>query len=179
MPDLRQLRTFIAVAEELNFTRAARRLYLAQQAVSKTVHQLESELGVALLERTTHDVQLTPAGAVLLDDGRRALRAVDASFHHARAIGQGLAGTVTVGVTPAIAPTERDQIVRVLRSGAEHLVVSFRDIRPREIRPQLRDRVLDLVLARTSVDAAPLRRFHPHPPYCVFPLVTRFPLPDP
>ena len=62
MPELRQLRAFVAVAEELNFTRAAERLHLGQQAVSKSVGQLERELGVALLERTTREVRLTPAG---------------------------------------------------------------------------------------------------------------------
>jgi DNA-binding transcriptional LysR family regulator len=62
-PDLRHVRYFLAVAEELNFTRAAERLFVGQQAVSKSVRQLERELGVTLLERTSHDVALTPAGA--------------------------------------------------------------------------------------------------------------------
>lgn len=62
MPELRQPRTFVAVAEERNFTRAAERLHLAQQAVSKSVRQLERELGVELLERTTREVRLTPPG---------------------------------------------------------------------------------------------------------------------
>jgi DNA-binding transcriptional LysR family regulator len=66
MPELRQLRAFVAVAQELNFTRAAERLHLGQQAVSKSVRQLERELGVTLLERTTREVRLTPAGAALL-----------------------------------------------------------------------------------------------------------------
>ena len=63
MPELRQLRAFVAVAQELNFTRAAERLHLGQQAVSKSVRQLERELGVTLLERTTREVRLTAAGA--------------------------------------------------------------------------------------------------------------------
>ena len=62
MPELGQLRAFVAVAEELNFTRAAPRLFLGQQAVSKSIGQLERELGVMLLERTTREVRLTPAG---------------------------------------------------------------------------------------------------------------------
>ena len=73
MPDLRELRTFVAVAEERNFTRAAERLHLAQQAVSKSVGRLERELGVELLERTTREVRLTAAGAALLESGREAL----------------------------------------------------------------------------------------------------------
>jgi DNA-binding transcriptional LysR family regulator len=61
VPELRQLRAFVAVAEERNFTRAAARLHLAQQAVSKSVRGLERELGVELLQRTTREVRLTPA----------------------------------------------------------------------------------------------------------------------
>src|SRR3954451_2239016 len=101
MPDLRQLRTFVAVAEELNFTRAAERLHLAQQAVSKSVRQLENELGGALLARTTHGVRLTAAGVPVLDSGRDELAASDAAFTRARDAGRGLSGTVRVGLTPA------------------------------------------------------------------------------
>jgi DNA-binding transcriptional LysR family regulator len=71
--ELRQLRTFVAVAEQLNVTRAAERLHMGQQAVSKSVRALEREFGVELLERTTREVRLTDAGAALLADGRRAL----------------------------------------------------------------------------------------------------------
>jgi DNA-binding transcriptional LysR family regulator len=161
VPELGQLRTFVAVAEEANFTRAAQRLYIGQQAASKSkaVRQLERELGVQLLERSTREVRLTGAGAALLEGGRAALAAVDASFQRARAVGHGLAGTVTVGATPAIPPAERDRIAETLRNGADDLVVALRDVRPREIFRQLHDRTLDLVLARTRVDgvaAAPL-----------------------
>ncbi|MGH3981026.1 MAG: LysR family transcriptional regulator [Pseudonocardiaceae bacterium] len=59
VPELRQLRAFVAVATELSFTRAAEQLHVGQQAVSKTVRQLERELGVELLERSPHKVRLT------------------------------------------------------------------------------------------------------------------------
>ncbi|MGX6446903.1 LysR family transcriptional regulator, partial [Patulibacter sp. S7RM1-6] len=68
--DLRKLDHFVAVAEERNFTRAAERLHLTQQALSHSVRQLERELGVALLERTTRHVAPTDAGRVLLARGR-------------------------------------------------------------------------------------------------------------
>lgn len=153
MPELRQLRVFVAVAEELNFTRAAERLQLVQQAVSKSVQQLERELGVALLERTTREVRLTPAGAALLTTGRQALAGVDAAFDAARSVGRGLAGTVRVGVSPAIGPVVCDEIVRVLRDSASDLHVSLHQVRPGEMTQLLRDREVDVVLARTAPDA--------------------------
>src|SRR5918911_4249309 len=99
MPDLRQLRAFLTVAEQLSFTRAAELLHLTQQTVSKTVQDLERELGVELLERTTREVRLTAAGAALLEAGPAALTAVEGAFARAREVGAGLSGTITVGVT--------------------------------------------------------------------------------
>ena len=154
MPDLRQLRTFVALAEELSFTRAAERLFVGQQAVSKSVRQLERELGVELVERTTHDVRLTAAGAALLEAGRPALAAADAAFAAAREAGQGMTGTIRVGVSPAVSPLDRQEVVDVLRRGAPDVSVSLLEVRPRDVRRLLRARELDLVLARTS-DAAP------------------------
>ena len=72
-PELRHLRHFVAVAEELNFTRAAGRLYLAQQALSASIRQLERELGEPLFVRDTRRVSLTPAGETLLPRARRLL----------------------------------------------------------------------------------------------------------
>jgi DNA-binding transcriptional LysR family regulator len=162
MPELRQLRAFVAVAQELNFTRAAERLHLGQQAVSKSVRQLERELGVTLLERTTREVRLTPAGAALLDGALRALDAADAAVARAREVGRGTAGTARVGVTPAVAAGERDDIVRALRDGAPGLSVAFRDLRPGEVGPALRAGEVEVVVARTvpageRLEGAPLR----------------------
>jgi DNA-binding transcriptional LysR family regulator len=153
MPELRRLRAFVAVAEELNFTRASERLHLGQQAVSKSVQQLERELGVALLERTTREVRLTPAGTALLAEGREVLSAADAAFARARTVGRGLAGTVRLGVSPAVGPVVREEASSALREGARALSVSFHEIRPGEVVQRLRDRAVDLVLARTAPDA--------------------------
>ncbi len=162
MPELRHLRAFVAVAQELNFTRAAERLHMGQQAVSKTVRQLERELGVTLLERTTREVRLTAAGLALLDGAVRALDAADAAFARAREVGRGTAGTARVGVTPAVSAGEREDIVRALRSGAPALSVSFHDLRPREVREALRAGRVEVVVARTApagdgLTTAPLR----------------------
>lgn len=78
--DLRQLRYFVAVAEELNFRRAAERLHITQPPLSRQISQLEAALGTALLERDTRHVRLTPAGQVALQEFRPLLAACDASM---------------------------------------------------------------------------------------------------
>ena len=99
--ELRHLRTFVAVAEELNFTRAAERLHMAQQALSTQVRQLEERVGEQLLVRTTRKVELTSAGEALLEHARLVLGGADRAVAAARAAGEGRA-SLTVGfVVPA------------------------------------------------------------------------------
>ena len=71
--DLKDMRQFLAVAEERNFTRAAERLHMAQPPLSVSIRKLEDELGAPLFERTGTGVLLTPAGQAMLEDARRAL----------------------------------------------------------------------------------------------------------
>lgn len=85
--EVRQLRYFTAVAEELNFTTAARRLGIAQPPLSRAIRSLEARLGTRLLERTTRQVMLTPAGEVLLSHARPALDAVAAAERRTRRAG--------------------------------------------------------------------------------------------
>jgi hypothetical protein len=76
--ELRQLRYFVAVAEELHFGRAAERLHMSQSPLSRAIRELERELGLVLFVRTTRPVELTAAGSALLEHARRALTEVDA-----------------------------------------------------------------------------------------------------
>jgi DNA-binding transcriptional LysR family regulator len=85
--EVRQLRYFVAVAEELHFGRAASRLGMAQPPLSRAIREIEHQLGVRLLERTTRSVALTPAGEILLRDARHALDAVGAAGRRARNAG--------------------------------------------------------------------------------------------
>lgn len=85
----RSLRYFVAVAEELNFARAAERLGISPPPLSRAIRRLEAELGVTLFERTTHSVTRTPAGDVLLSEARVALDALDAAGRRARRAAEG------------------------------------------------------------------------------------------
>jgi DNA-binding transcriptional LysR family regulator len=95
--DLRQLRYFVAVAEELHFSRAAVRLNLAQSALSSQVRALEREVGGPLLARSTRRVELTPAGEALLGDAIDVLTAADGALERARALARGEAGALVIG----------------------------------------------------------------------------------
>ncbi|GHA96520.1 LysR family transcriptional regulator [Streptomyces tendae] len=85
----RSLRYFVAVAEELNFARAAERLGISPPPLSRAIRRLEAELGVTLFERTTHSVTRTPAGDVLLAEARVALDALEAAGRRARRAAEG------------------------------------------------------------------------------------------
>ena len=98
--DTRLLRAFACVAEELNFTRAAARLHLTQQALSAHVRQLEARVGVRLFDRTTRRVALTPAGAVLLPRALAALEALDAGIGAAQEADRRSGGVLQVTLLP-------------------------------------------------------------------------------
>jgi DNA-binding transcriptional LysR family regulator len=95
--ELRRLRYFVAVAEELHFRRAAAKLHLAQPALSQQVRKLELELGVDLLHRTKRDVSLTPAGEVLLVEARRLLSQAEEAARAAREAQNGVTGRLRIG----------------------------------------------------------------------------------
>ncbi|MFF4015999.1 LysR family transcriptional regulator [Streptomyces sp. NPDC001843] len=102
--ETRELRYFVAVAEELHFGRAAQRLGIAQPPLSRAIRQLERRLGAALLERTSRAVTLTDAGVVLLEEGRAALDAVEAAERRVR--------------RAALAATGQAGVVLVAKAGA-------------------------------------------------------------
>ncbi|HEU0236167.1 MAG TPA: LysR substrate-binding domain-containing protein [Candidatus Limnocylindrales bacterium] len=99
--ELRQLRYVVAVAEELNFTRAAERLHLAQQALSASIRRLEDQLGVALFVRTTRRVELTAAGSVLVDGARAVIDAASDVLERVQQVAEGRRGRLTVGFSTA------------------------------------------------------------------------------
>jgi DNA-binding transcriptional LysR family regulator len=97
VPELRHLRYFVVVAEELNFSRAATRLHMAQPPLSVAIRQLEDELGTELFQRTTREVRLTEAGRVLLDGARRTIAEADRAVASAKRAGAGELGQLKLG----------------------------------------------------------------------------------
>jgi DNA-binding transcriptional LysR family regulator len=116
--DLRQLRYFVAVAEELHFSRAAARLNLAQSALSAQIRSLEDEVGGPLLVRSTRQVSLTPAGEALLSDARELLASADVAVRRARSLALGELGVLRIA---SLGPAPGGILAPVLdRFGTRH-----------------------------------------------------------
>jgi len=101
--ELRQVRLFVAVAEDCHFGRAAERMCIAQPALSQHIRRLERELGVRLFDRSSRRVRLTPAGAAFLDGARRMLAHAEEAARGARLAEQGRAGSITIALDPVAA----------------------------------------------------------------------------
>jgi monoterpene epsilon-lactone hydrolase len=119
--ELRHLRAFIAVAEELNFGRAAGRLYVSQPALSRQIRALERLVGCDLLRRSTHRVELTIAGEALLDRAGGLLRDLDDAISATRSIGGELAGRMAKFYQPLIDLHSADHDLQELRTAVEEL----------------------------------------------------------
>jgi DNA-binding transcriptional LysR family regulator len=116
--ELRQLRYFVAVAEDQSFTRAGERLHVAQPALSVQVRRLEKELGVELLDRSRRTIRVTDAGAMLQREARRLLNELDQTVELVRRTGMGGVGRLAVGFVPSAANEVLPPLLR--RYGAAH-----------------------------------------------------------
>ncbi|MDX3906207.1 MAG: LysR family transcriptional regulator [Pigmentiphaga sp.] len=103
MFELKQLRQFEIVAEELNFRRAAERLHMSQPPLSVSIQNLEHEVGTRLLERSRHHVKLTPAGAVFLKEAQRTLRQARLCIERAQRAADGMEGLLRLSFVPSAA----------------------------------------------------------------------------
>ncbi len=162
--ELRHLRYFVAVGEELHFGRAAERLHMAQPPLSQQIRQLETELGLELLHRTTRQVSLTPAGRRYLDRARAILAAVDDAGDEASRVAAGSIGKVALGFIGSATYALLPRLARELRASFPDidLVVTGEMLTPRQ-EQALVEGSLDVALMRTpvlepSIDVRPLSR---------------------
>jgi DNA-binding transcriptional LysR family regulator len=147
-PEARLLRYFLAVAAELNFTRAAAKLGIAQPALSAQIRQLEAQLDVRLLERTTRSVRLTDAGRVLQDRGPAALAALTEAWEAARSAGRGETGRLRIAYSPSAGYETAPTLVSAVRDRYPGIEVSAEVLSTPDIVRAVRDGRIDVGVAR-------------------------------
>ena len=130
--ELRHLRYFVAVAEALNFRRAAESLKVAQPALSKQIRDLEEELGARLLDRNTAGVRLTDAGAVLLNEARQILSAAQQATIAVRDAAQGRRGRIVIGNIGAMSAAFLPSNLTAFREDFPEVDVTLREMRSAE-----------------------------------------------
>jgi len=151
--ELRHLRYFVAVAEELNFSRAALRLHIAQPALSNQIKALETELGVQLLERTRRVVRLTDAGKTLLSDARPLLADAQTVELHARGAQKGETGTIHIGYVLTTANTRLASIIKAFRHSYPGVAPDLAQLATSAQIAALKNRQLDVGFVRPPVHA--------------------------
>lgn len=144
--DIRQLRYFVALAEELHFGRAAARLHIAQPALSQQIRSLESGLGLRLVERTSRGIVLTDAGTRLLAEARGVVGRFDEAVETMRRVREGALAVLRVGVFPGPLRAILPAALAELRRRRPEVDVETRFLRPEEQVAALRDARLDLAL---------------------------------
>ncbi len=154
--ELRQLRYFLAVAEELHFTRAAEKLRVAQPALSLQIKQLEEELGVQLFERLKHRVNLTAAGRVLSLRARAALEMTLRAGEEASLVGRGEAGRLCVGFVSSAVVSVLPQILRRYREAVPNVAIELLELDPAEQLDGLRSGKIDLGVMHAVVETPEL-----------------------
>jgi DNA-binding transcriptional LysR family regulator len=155
--ELRHLRYFVAVAEELHFGRAAQRLHMAQPPLSQQIRSLEREVGVPLLERTHRRVRLTAAGAAFYDEARSILDHVKLAVQLAQRAGHGEIGRLAIGFVGSAMYGLLPDIVRVYRSRYPDVELSLTEAPTVEQVTAIREGRIDVGFVRTSVTDSALR----------------------
>jgi DNA-binding transcriptional LysR family regulator len=155
--ELRHLRYFVAVAEELHFRKAAERLHVAQPAVSEQVRKLEEELGVRLFDRSQRSVALTNAGVALLEEARRVLRHAEVAQQAARSAGAEATTRLRIGCLPDSLPASVPRALRQLAISAPRVQVDLTTGSSLRLIEDVRARRLDAIVTSLPAPTQGLR----------------------
>ncbi len=142
--ELRHLRYFVAVADEMNFRRAAQRLHVSQPPLSRQIHDLEDELETKLFDRSRQKLALTPAGETFLKEARQILSLVQRAAQLAKAASRGEAGQLSLAILPPIGGLFLPPAVRAFRERYPVVDLTILDLVPQEQITALLDRRIDL-----------------------------------
>ncbi|WP_168587775.1 LysR family transcriptional regulator [Saccharopolyspora sp. ASAGF58] len=154
--ELRHLRYFVAVAEELNFGRAARRLNMSQPPLSMQIKALEGELGAVLLDRGSHRTQLTPAGAAMLEAAYEVLNLVDLLPARVAGAASGERRTLSIGAVPTAVPGILPSVIQQFRKEHPGVQLQVREMNTREQLDALEAGALGVGLVRRGLHSKQL-----------------------
>ncbi|MCC3446464.1 MAG: LysR family transcriptional regulator [Microcoleus sp. PH2017_25_DOB_D_A] len=150
--ELRHLRYFIAVAEELNFTRAAERLHMAQPPLSQQIQHLEAELGFQLFRRTKRTVVLTEAGQVFFEESQKILLQVDRAIQLGKQTSRGELGQLTVGFVSSAAHNVVPAILQAFRTRCPAVKLELHELTTNEQLQRLRFGRIDIGFVRPPIE---------------------------
>lgn len=148
--ELRHLRHFLAVAEELNFSRAAERLHIEQSPLSRSIRQLEDGLGVQLFERNSHGTRLTWPGQVFVDEARRVLTTAAQARAAARSAAIGYRGFLRIAVSDGASPRQMSILLAHCREESPETEIRLYEVPFAQQLKGLRDGSYDAGFAKTS-----------------------------
>ena len=143
--ELRHLRYFVAVADELSFSRAAQRLQIAQPPLSQQIQALEKELEVKLFDRQSRPLRLTTAGQAFLEEARTTLLQLERAVYKTRSIDKGQSGTLTIGFTGSIANSIFTEILLAFRQENPDIKLIMHEEKTALILQKLRERQMDII----------------------------------
>ncbi len=152
MIELRHLRYFITVAEELHFGRAADRLHMAQPPLSQQIRQLEAELGFQLFHRTKRSVQLTEAGQVFLADCQKILRQLDQAVRTGQQASRGELGQLAIGFVSSAAYSVLPPILQTFRATLPQVRLELHELTTDQQLQWMQDGRIDLGFVRPPVE---------------------------
>ena len=150
--ELRYLRYFVAVAQELNFTAAAHRLRLSQPSLSQQIRDLEQELKTPLFLRSSRQVELTAAGRAFLEHAHIILSQTERAAEQARAIGEGQIGTLDIGTTGSVLLGKLSSMVVMFSMEYPDITLRIHEMAPQDQEEALRERRVDVCFLRRPTD---------------------------
>ena len=161
------LGAFCAVAEELNFARAAERLFMSQPPLTRRIQRLEALVGTPLFIRTTRSVRLTPAGAIMYEHAKRILADVQYMLANVQEVARGEGGQLSIAITPTAAASRLVSSLHAYRLAHPNVALDLREMDSVQIREEMRYGRIDVALMRpvqmhesvemTTVHTEPLR----------------------
>lgn len=153
----RELKYFIAVAEELHFGRAALRLHISQPPLTQHIKKLEVQLGTQLFERTKRSVNLTPAGAAMLEEARRIVYAYERLGQVVSGVSQGDSGHLRSGFLDSAAFTRLRDVVKRLKETLPSVTLTWEELQTQQQLQALRSGTIDLGIVHMPADRSGLK----------------------